>query len=43
MVPIVPVLQNIDIFSKDGTFMGKAKISLSIENEGFNAEVKKRT
>lgn len=29
-----------DIFSKDGTFMGKAKISLFIENEGFNAEVK---
>jgi len=29
-----------DIFSKDGTFMGKAKIALSIENEGFNAEIK---
>jgi len=29
-----------DIFSRDGTFMGKAKIALSIENEGFNAEVK---
>ncbi len=29
-----------DIFSKEGTFMGKAKIALSVENEGFNAEVK---
>jgi len=28
-----------DIFSKEGTFIGKAEISMSIENEGFNAEV----
>lgn len=29
-----------DIFSEDGTFMGKANISLSIETEGFSAAIK---
>lgn len=30
-----------DIFSEDGTFMGKAEISLRIETEGLNAAIKK--
>ena len=29
-----------DIFSEDGTFMGKTEISLRIETEGLNAAIK---